>query len=96
MFFGVGGGHLDAESCFAFGDDGVSEADDEDVVFEELFGHGDGGCGLADDDWADGGGGFEDIEVGFGFDLLAAIGRDVAESLDTLGFVDERADRGVC
>lgn len=95
MLFCVGCGHLDAESCFAFGDDGVAEADDEDVVVEQLFGHCDRGCGFSDDDGADRGGGFEDIEVGFGFDLLTAVLRDVAEFLDALGLVHQRADRGV-
>ncbi len=96
MLFGVGDGHLDSESGFAFGDDGVAEADDEDVVFEELFGHGDGFFGGADDDGADGCWGVEDFEIGFGFDLLAAVGGDVAEFLDALGFVHEGLDRGVC
>ena len=95
MLFGMGGGHLDSESCFAFRDDGVAEADDEDVVFEELFGHGDGGGGLAHNDGADGGGGFEDIEIRVGRDLLAAVLCDVAELLDALGLIHERADRGV-
>ena len=89
-------GHLDSESCFAFGDDGVAEADDEDAVFEELFGHRDGSFGWADDDGADGGGGFEDIKIRVDLDLLAAIFRDVAELLHALGFVHQRADRGVC
>ena len=88
-------GHLDSESCFAFGDDGVAEADDEDAVVEEFLGHCDRGCGFSHDDGADRGGGFEDIEVGFALDLLAAVLRDVAEFLDALGLVHQRADRGV-
>jgi len=96
MFLRMCRGHLDSESGFAFGDDGVAEADDEDVVVEELFGHGDGSFGGADDDGADGCWGVEDFEIGFGFDLLAAVGGDVAEFLDTLGFVHEGLDRGVC
>lgn len=95
MRFSMGRGHLDSESCFAFGDDGESEADDEDAMVEEFFGHGDRGRGFADDDGADRGGGFEDIEVGFGFDLLAAVLRDIAEFLDTLWLIHQRADRGV-
>lgn len=95
MLFGVCGRHLDSESCFAFGDDGVAEADDEDAVVEELFGHGDGGGGFSHDDGADRGGGFEDIELGVRLDLLAAVVGDVAEFLGTLGLIHERADRGV-
>ena len=95
MGFGVGRGHLDAESCFAFGDDGETETDDENSVWEELFGHCDRCFGWADNDRADRGGGFEDFELGVLFDLLAAVLRDVTEFLDTLGIVHERADRGV-
>jgi len=92
MCLGVGGRHLDSQSCFAFGDDGVAEADDEDVVPEELFGHGDGGFGGADDDGADGGGGFEDIEIGLGGDLFAAVLRDVLEPLHAIGLGHEDFD----
>ena len=61
-------------------------------MFEELFGHGDGLFGGADDDGADGGGGVEDIEGGVGGDLLAAVFCDVAEFLDALGFVHQDFD----
>ena len=95
MCLGMGGGHLDPQSCFAFGNDGEAEADDEDSVFEELFGHRDGSFGWTDDDGADGGGGFEDIEIGVGLNLLAAVFRDVTEFLNTLRLIHERADRGI-
>ncbi len=65
-------------------------------MVEELFGHGDGFFGGADDDGADGGWRVEDLEIGVGLDLLAAVGGDVAEFLDALGFVHEGLDRGVC
>ncbi len=95
MLSGMGSRHLDSQSCFAFGNDGVAEADDEDVVLQELFGHRDGFFGGADDDWADRGGGVEDIEVGFGFDLLAAVFRDVAEFFNALRFGHQCLDRGI-
>lgn len=95
MLLGMGRGHLDSESGFAFGDDGVAEADDEDVVVEEFFRHCDCGGGFSNDDGADRGGGFEDIEAGFALDLLSAVLGDVAEFLDALGFVHQCPDRGV-
>ena len=86
-------GHLDAESCGAFWDDWVAE--DEDVVIEECFGHRDRFRGVSYDDGADRCWGFEHIEIGLGFDLLAAVLHDIAELLRTLRLIHQRADRGV-
>jgi hypothetical protein len=88
---GVGRGDLDAEAGVAFGDDGVAEADDEDAQFEEALAHGDRLGGVVDDDGADGGGGFEDVEAG-GLDLLAGVGDVVLEAGDALGLAHQDLD----
>lgn len=86
--------HLDTQTCRALRHHRVAEADHEDAVLEELLGHRDGFGGVADDDGADGGGGFEDLEAGGG-ELLSRICSDVAQLLDPLRLVHQRADRCV-
>lgn len=38
IFVGVGCGYLDSDSCFAFRDDGIAEADDVDSFLEHQIG----------------------------------------------------------